>query len=188
MWQIKKPWTLSCCELACHRPLESSAPLFFPHRSLGGRKRDGTRGGVARWKESYLQVQWEQSVPMSKASAWDFPKHDTHSAWMSSACRGDLHVLQWRCGICNNAIQFALLVRLLDRRRMAAGDDRISKLATARGPIRLLRHFNGESWRQRRISEEGSPSLKRRNLRCGSEVAAYIARRPSHFGELWRAA
>ncbi len=71
----------------------------------------------------------------------------------------------------------------LDWRRMATGDERISKLATARGPIRLLRCFNGESWLRRRISEEGSLSLKRRNLRCG-KAAAYIARRPAHFGEL----
>ncbi len=56
--------------------------------------------------------QWEQSVPLSTASAWDFPKHDTHSAWVSSAYRGDLHFLQWRRGICNNAVKFALLVRL----------------------------------------------------------------------------
>ncbi len=27
----------------------------------------------------------------------------THSAWVSSVCRGDMHVLQWRCGICSNA-------------------------------------------------------------------------------------
>ncbi len=38
-------------------PLRSSAPLFFPHRSLGGRKREGARGGVALWKESDPRVQ-----------------------------------------------------------------------------------------------------------------------------------
>ncbi len=36
----------------------------------------------------------------------------------------------------------------------------------------------------RRVSEEGSSSLKRRNLRCGSEAAAYIARCPAHSGGL----
>ncbi len=46
----------SRCELAC-RLLESSAPLFFPHRSLGGRKREGTSGGVTLWKESYPWAQ-----------------------------------------------------------------------------------------------------------------------------------
>ncbi len=50
--------------------------------------------------------------PLSTVLVWDSPKHDTPSAWVSSACRGDLHVLQWRCGICN---KFVLLVRLLDR-------------------------------------------------------------------------
>ncbi len=34
------------------------------------------------------------------------------SALASSACRGDLHVLQWQRRICNNAVKFALLVRL----------------------------------------------------------------------------
>ncbi len=34
------------------------------------------------------------------------------------------------------------------------------------------------------VSEEGSSSLKRRNLRCDGEAAVYIARCPSHFGGL----
>ncbi len=75
-------------------------------------------------------------------------------------------------------VKFALLVRLLIRRRMAAGDDRIFKLAAARGPIRLLRRFNGGSRLQWRVSEEGSSLLKRRNLRCGGKAAAYTARHP----------
>ncbi len=70
--------------------------------------------------------------------------------------------------------------------RIAAGDGRICKLVAARGPIQLLRRFNGRSRCQRRVSKEGSLSLKRRNCRCGGK--AYIARRPSHFGRLWRAA
>ncbi len=48
---------LSRRELASHRLLKSSAPLFFPHRSLEGRRREGTRGGVAFWEESYSWVQ-----------------------------------------------------------------------------------------------------------------------------------
>ncbi len=53
---------------------------------------------------------------------------------------------------------------VLDRRRMAAGDRPDLQLIAARGPIQLLRRFNGESLHQRRFSEEGSSSLKRRNL------------------------
>ncbi len=34
------------------RVLRSSAPPLFPRRSLGGKKREGLRGGVALWKES----------------------------------------------------------------------------------------------------------------------------------------
>ncbi len=30
---------------------------FFPHRSLGGRKREGARGGIALWKESDARAQ-----------------------------------------------------------------------------------------------------------------------------------
>ncbi len=33
--------------LARLRPLESSAPLFLPHRSLGGKELEGARDGVA---------------------------------------------------------------------------------------------------------------------------------------------
>ncbi len=36
---------------------ENLCPLFFPHRSLGGRKREGAGGGVALWKESDPRAQ-----------------------------------------------------------------------------------------------------------------------------------
>ncbi len=35
--------------------------------------------------------QWEQSDSVSTASAWDLPKQQTHSLWLSSSCRRDLH-------------------------------------------------------------------------------------------------
>ncbi len=38
---------LSRRELALNQALRTSAPLFFPHRSLRGRKREGARGGIA---------------------------------------------------------------------------------------------------------------------------------------------
>ncbi len=63
----------------------------------------------ARLKHS----QCEHSAPLNAASEWDFPKRDTHSARVSSVCRGFPHVLQWRRGICNKAaLKFALLLRL----------------------------------------------------------------------------
>ncbi len=152
----------------------------------GRKKTGGARGGVALWKESYLRAQrqdWtlneRSQPPLSAASVWDSPKHDMLSAWVSSACRGDLHVLKWRCGICNNAaLKFAVFSEAL---RSRLGINRICKLAAARGPIWLLRHFNGRSRCQQRVSEEGSSSLKRRNLRCGGKVASYIARRPTYL-------
>ncbi len=36
----------------------------------------------------------QSAVSVGFPSAWHA------SAWVSSACRGNLHVLQWRCGIC----------------------------------------------------------------------------------------
>ncbi len=116
------------------------------------------------WEEENGRERRAESLSEKKAicerrelgSALDFPKHDTHSAWLSSACRGFPHVLQWWCGICNNPVlKFALLVRLFFRsHRIAAGDDRICKLVAARGPIQLLRRFNGGSLHQRRVSKD----------------------------------
>ncbi len=71
-----------------------------------------------------------------------------------------------------------------DRRRMAAGDDRICELALQEVQSGCLRHFKGGSQRQWRDSEEGSLSLKRRNLSAVARVAEYIARCPSPFGGL----
>ncbi len=96
-------------------------PLFFLTDSW--EKENGRARGVespsekkANREHKHAKLKhskWEHSAPLSAASAWDFPKRDTHSARVSSACRGFTHVLQWRRGICNNAgLKFALLVRL----------------------------------------------------------------------------
>ncbi len=99
LWWWRGTQALSRRELTCHRLLESSVLLFFPHMSLG--ERNGRARGVeslsekkaiCEHREARLKLlQWDQSVPLSAASVWDFPKHDTHSAWVSSAYRGDLH-------------------------------------------------------------------------------------------------
>ncbi len=57
VWRKRGTRDLSRHELALNRALRTSAPLFFPHRSLGGRKREGARGGVALWKESDPRAQ-----------------------------------------------------------------------------------------------------------------------------------
>ncbi len=141
---------LSRRELDCRRPLESSACCFFltdPWEEESVCVGWLCKGGVALWKESYPRAQrgksdWAQSqrgIP---------PR-------VSSACRGVLHVLQWRRSVCNNsALKFALLVRLFSIvARWRQGIDRICKLVTARGPIQLLRRFNVGSRHQRRVSE-----------------------------------
>ncbi len=61
-------------------------------------------------------------------------------AWYTLSVRvihvqgGDLHVLQWRRGICNNGEKFALFFGSADRHRMTAGDDRVCELGAAKGP------------------------------------------------------
>ncbi len=57
VWRKRGTRDLSRRELALNQALRTSAPLFFPHRSLGGRKREGARGGVALWKESDPRAQ-----------------------------------------------------------------------------------------------------------------------------------
>ncbi len=93
-------------------------------------------------------------------------------AWYTLSVRvihmqgGDLHVLQWRRGICNKSEKFALFFVSADRHRMAAGMTESASWALQKVLVRLLRRFNGGSRRQRRVSGEGSSSLKRKNLSC----------------------
>ncbi len=69
---------------------------------------------------------------------------------------------------------------LLDRRQEI---DRIYKLIASRGPIQLLRRFNGKSRHQWRVSEGGSSTLKRREMRRRSGRLYSLRPRP-----FWRAA
>ncbi len=99
------------------RPASSLASILASKKTgrHGGAESLSEKKAIRESREARLKLsQWEQSqsVPLSAASAWDFSKHYTYSAWESFACRGDLHVLQWRRGICNNTVKFALLVRL----------------------------------------------------------------------------
>ncbi len=58
-----------------------------------GRSRSLKRKANRKRREARLKhSQCEHSL--SAASVWDFPKRDTHSAWVSSACRGFPQVLQ----------------------------------------------------------------------------------------------
>ncbi len=64
-------------------PWEKENEMARVAESLSEKKADRERR-EARLKRS----QFEQSAPLSAASAWDFPKRDTYSTWVSSACRG----------------------------------------------------------------------------------------------------
>ncbi len=111
---------LSRCELAYHRLLKSSARCFFSQ--ITGRKKTEGREGQSRSLKRKLTMSAERQ-DWNARSASNQPRwvqrhcgksrSVTYSAWVSSACRGFPHVLQWRRGICNNvALKFALLVRL----------------------------------------------------------------------------
>ncbi len=132
----------------CSNPLPRCFFLTGPREEENGRVQGAESlsevKAIREHREVRLKLsQWEQSVPLCARSAWNFPKHDSHSAWVSSACRGDLHVLQWRRGICKFFVEIWEICSS-DRCRMAAGDDRVCKLVAARGPNRSSRlAFNG---------------------------------------------
>ncbi len=81
--------------------------------------------GDALWKESYPQAQRGKTHKAWHTQRERFPqtKHDTHSAWVSSACRSPArltmvvqHLQQHHAEICSFS------EALLDLRRTAAGD------------------------------------------------------------------
>ncbi len=83
LWWWRGTWALSRCELVTGH-INPLPHCFFPHRSLGGRKWEGARDGVALWKESYPWAQRgktetlamrvvspaERSVSMGFRQAW----------------------------------------------------------------------------------------------------------------------
>ncbi len=154
---------------------------------LRGMESLSEKKAIRKRREARLKLsQWEQSVPLRAESAWNFPKHVTHSAWASSACRGDLQVLQsWR-GICKNAVKFALLVRLFGSTPDGCRGWPSLQAGRFEVLIQLLEAFqwqipaSAESQRRREFVAEGKKS------KMWWQVASYTARRPSHFGGLWR--
>ncbi len=88
-------------------------PQFYSHRSLGGRKREGMRGGVAFWKGSYPRAQRSKTETLTvrafspTESSMGFPQawHTLSMSfisvkWIPARLRMTL------------ALKFALLVRL----------------------------------------------------------------------------
>ncbi len=73
LWWWRGTWALGRCELACHRLLESSASLFFPHRSLGGIKREGARGAESLY-EKKLSASAERQD-------WNSRNESSQSCW-----------------------------------------------------------------------------------------------------------
>ncbi len=98
----------SRCDVGQHelRLLKSSTPLFLPHRILGGRKREGAKGGIAFWKESYPWAQGRKTetlkrrreeiwVEMTRAADYVArrPSHfgGLNSHWIARHRRGLVH-------------------------------------------------------------------------------------------------
>ncbi len=110
----------------CSNTLPRSFFLTGPWEEENGRARgaESLSGmkAILEGREARLKLsQWEQSATLSTASAWDFPKHDTHSAWVSSACRGDLHVYNDGAAFATTPFEICSFRGSVDRRRMAAG-------------------------------------------------------------------
>ncbi len=110
----------------CSNPLPRCFFLTGPWEEENGRARGAEslsgKKAILEGREARLKLsQWEQSATLSTASAWDFPKHDTHSAWVSSACRGDLHVYNDGAAFATTPFEICSFRGSVDRRRMAAG-------------------------------------------------------------------
>ncbi len=186
--------SLSQRELAWHRLLKSSAPLLFPHRSLGERKGEGARNRVPLWKESYPRA-WR-----GKTETFAMGAVSPTKGWVSVGFPQAWHTLsvsvsrvQGRPGaprrcICNKAVKFALLVRLFRLTSDSCRGWPSLQAGCCEVLIRLLEAFqrripaSAKSQRRREfITEE-----KKSEMRW--QAADYKDRRPSHFGRLWRAA
>ncbi len=106
-------------------------------------------------REARLKLsQWEQSVPLSTVSAWDFPKHDT--GWPAHLTTTTRH-LQERREICS--FREALWINA----RWLQGMTESTSWSLLEILIRLLRHFNGGSQRQRRrefVAEEKKSEMQ----------------------------
>ncbi len=110
----------------CSNPLPRCFFLTGPWEEENGRARGAEslsgKKAILEGREARLKLsQWEQSATLSTASVWDFPKHDTHSAWVSSACRGDLHVYNDGAAFATTPFEICSFRGSGDRRRMAAG-------------------------------------------------------------------
>ncbi len=177
----------------CSNPLPRCFFLTGPWEEENGRARGAESlsevKAIREHREARLKLsQWEQSVPLCAASVWNFPKHDTHSAWVSSACRGRPARLSMTARhlqlILVKFQKFALRINV----GWLQGMTESASWSLREVLIRLLEAF------QRRIPE--SAKSQQRRVFVAEEKKSemrllwpfYFARRPSHFGGQWRAA
>ncbi len=152
---------------------------------------------VALWKESFLWAQRGKIETLamravspaehSAASAWDFPKHDTHSECHPRA--GET------CTSYNDGAAFATTPwNLLFCEALWIDTGWLQRMTeSASWSLREILIWLLEMF-QRRIPASAK-SLRRREFIAEEkksemrwQAANYIARHPSHFGGLWRAA
>ncbi len=131
----------------CSNHLPRCFFLTGPWEEENGRGRGAEslseKKAILECREARLKLSpWEQLALLSSELAWDFPKNDTHSAWVSSTC---------------NAVELYSFKGYVDRHRMAAEDDRVCKLGAARGPNPAVEVF------QRQIPASAK-SQRRREL------------------------
>ncbi len=135
---------------------------------MGGREERSR--GVAFWEESYPWAQRSKTETLSESNQPRWGRHQRGISPSMIHIQRECHPRAGEtCTSYNDGAAFATTPFEInnfrgsfDRRQMAAGDDRVCELGATRGPIRLLRCFNGGSRHQRRVI------------------------RPSHFGALWR--
>ncbi len=173
--------------------------LFFPADSSplrGGPvhriKREGARGGVALWKESYPRAQrgetetlaMRATSPAECSISVGFPQawHTLSVTVISVQGRPACLTMTFATTLCLNLL---FCETLLDHCRMAAGDrpdlqaDRCKRSNPAAEVFQLRISASVKS-QQRRvfIAEEKKCEMRRRSL---------YSRSPAHFGGLWRA-
>ncbi len=86
MWRERDTWDLSRRELVLNQALRSSAPLFFPHRSLG-EENGRARGAGSLSEESDPRAQRGETDALAvrtiraseRGICMGFPKQETHS-------------------------------------------------------------------------------------------------------------
>ncbi len=197
-WSGDQPWSGWVKRTsASHRLLKSYAPLFVPHRSLGGRKWEGARGGVAESlsekkailerREARLKLSVRAISPAEGGISVGFPQ-----AWYTFS----VSVIR----VQGRPAHLTMTARHLQQRRL-----KFTILEALWTDARWLQGMTEyASWVQQEVQSDcwgvspADPGIREESAKKGvrrwreeiwvavARAADYIAIRPSHFGGLWR--